>query len=52
MQEPRSISKELVDAQQARSILDYLVGFNLSPFLWKKSVTASPPGGFNRWHCA
>ncbi|HWI41648.1 MAG TPA: DNA topoisomerase, partial [Verrucomicrobiae bacterium] len=33
---PRSISKDLVDAQQARSILDYLVGFNLSPFLWKK----------------
>ncbi len=26
----------MVDAQQARSILDYLVGFNLSPFLWKK----------------
>ena len=33
---PRSISDELVDAQQARSVLDYLVGFNLSPFLWKK----------------
>lgn len=36
MANPRTISKELVDAQQARSILDYLVGFNLSPFLWKK----------------
>jgi DNA topoisomerase I len=33
---PRDISIELVDAQQARSVLDYLVGFNLSPFLWKK----------------
>ena len=33
---PRDISQELVDAQQARSVLDYLVGFNLSPFLWKK----------------
>lgn len=33
---PRDISLDLVDAQQARSILDYLVGFNLSPFLWKK----------------
>jgi len=33
---PRDIALELVDAQQARSILDYLVGFNLSPFLWKK----------------
>ena len=33
---PRGIAVELVDAQQARSVLDYLVGFNLSPFLWKK----------------
>lgn len=33
---PRTISSDLVDAQQARSILDYLVGFTLSPFLWKK----------------
>ncbi len=33
---PRKISKDLVDAQRAREILDYLVGFNLSPFLWKK----------------
>jgi DNA topoisomerase-1 len=33
---PRDILLDLVDAQQARSILDYLVGFNLSPFLWKK----------------
>jgi len=33
---PRDISLDLVDAQQARSVLDYLVGFNLSPFLWKK----------------
>jgi len=36
VQHPRSIATELVDAQQARSVLDYLVGFNLSPFLWKK----------------
>jgi len=36
MADPGSISRTLVDAQQARSILDYLVGFNLSPFLWKK----------------
>jgi DNA topoisomerase-1 len=33
---PRTISLDLVDAQQARSVLDYLVGFNLSPFLWRK----------------
>lgn len=36
VQNPRDISLDLVDAQQARSVLDYLVGFNLSPFLWKK----------------
>lgn len=33
---PLKISRDLVDAQRAREILDYLVGFNLSPFLWKK----------------
>ncbi|HXG28275.1 MAG TPA: DNA topoisomerase, partial [Nevskiales bacterium] len=33
---PRGISSELVDAQQARRALDYLVGFNLSPLLWRK----------------
>ncbi|MCB1921041.1 MAG: DNA topoisomerase I [Candidatus Competibacteraceae bacterium] len=33
---PRSLSLDLVNAQQARRALDYLVGFNLSPLLWKK----------------
>ncbi|MDE2091469.1 MAG: type I DNA topoisomerase [Gammaproteobacteria bacterium] len=33
---PRPLSTELVNAQQARRALDYLVGFNLSPLLWKK----------------
>ncbi|MBV8909290.1 MAG: type I DNA topoisomerase, partial [Gammaproteobacteria bacterium] len=33
---PRQLSLELVNAQQARRALDYLVGFNLSPLLWKK----------------
>jgi DNA topoisomerase-1 len=36
IEHPRSISSELVGAQQARRALDYLVGFNLSPLLWKK----------------
>lgn len=33
---PRQIAQDMVDAQQARRALDYLVGFNLSPLLWKK----------------
>ncbi len=33
---PRGLSMDLVNAQQARRALDYLVGFNLSPVLWRK----------------
>jgi DNA topoisomerase-1 len=33
---PRKLSMDLVNAQQARRALDYLVGFNLSPLLWRK----------------
>lgn len=33
---PRDVDSHLVNAQQARSALDYLVGFNLSPLLWRK----------------
>ena len=33
---PRKVSDDLVNAQQARRALDYLVGFNLSPLLWRK----------------
>jgi DNA topoisomerase-1 len=36
IENPRKIDKHLVDAQQARRVLDRLVGFELSPVLWKK----------------
>jgi DNA topoisomerase-1 len=36
IENPGEIATNLVDAQQARRALDYLVGFNLSPLLWKK----------------
>jgi DNA topoisomerase-1 len=36
IEHPRELSESLINAQQARRALDYLVGFNLSPLLWKK----------------
>jgi len=36
MDDPRELSIDMINAQQARRALDYLVGFNLSPLLWKK----------------
>ncbi|MFR6695453.1 MAG: DNA topoisomerase [Dysosmobacter sp.] len=36
IQHPRAIDQDLVDAQQARRVLDRIVGYQLSPLLWKK----------------
>lgn len=44
IERPRAINKNLVDAQQARRVLDRLVGFELSPVLWKKIKTGLSAG--------
>lgn len=43
IQHPRPIDQNLVDAQQARRVLDRIVGYQLSPLLWKRSARACPP---------
>ncbi len=44
IENPRRLNKDLVDAQQARRVLDRLVGFEISPVLWKKVRPALSAG--------
>ena len=51
MQNPREIDARLVDAYLARRALDYLVGFNLSPVLWRKLPGSRSAGAYNLSPC-
>src|SRR3546814_9867062 len=44
MKAPRDLDEDLIDAYRARRALDYLVGFNLSPVLWRKLPGAKSAG--------
>lgn len=50
--EPGEVNVDRVNAQQARRFLDRVVGFMVSPLLWKKSPGAYLQGGCSRLQCA
>ncbi len=49
---PRDLDQPLIDAYLARRALDYLVGFTLSPVLWRKLPGSRSPAASSRWRCA
>ena len=51
MANPREIDAPLVHAYLARRALDYLVGFNLSPVLWRKLPGANQLEGYSQFAC-
>ena len=51
MSHPRPIDEDLFNAQQARRVLDRLVGYKLSPFLWRKIRRACRQAASRAWRC-
>ncbi|CAK8740836.1 DNA topoisomerase 1 [Sodalis praecaptivus] len=50
-EQPGELNIDRVNAQQARRFMDRVVGYMVSPLLWKKSPVACRLDGSNRWRC-